>query len=149
MINEALLGEIPVSTRLALGSERLRLIFTSTRIVVDHVGKRGTGAMAGFSIFGAISSALEDLFKTGRETAVRRSVRKMSPAQILKAHPDNFAINYGEVVQVTLVRTPRLSTNITILTGDEKLELSTNAKFDTVRGLFTDQLGDRTTVHST
>ncbi len=90
-----LVGELRVNTRLMLGSERLRLLFTDTRLIVDHAGKRGAGAVAGTSILGRLSGALEDLFRSGGESARRRGIRNMSPGQVLRSHRDNFAIKYS------------------------------------------------------
>lgn len=132
---EAVLGELPVTTNLALGSERLRLIFTDRRIVVDHVGKRGAGGVPGTAILGRLGNALEDLFKSGRESMSKRTTEKLSPDQILRAHKDNFSIDYGEVVSVAVVQTPMLG-QITIVTGNEKFTLSSRARFDNIVALF-------------
>lgn len=102
--------------------------------------------MAGFSIFGALSSILENIFKTGKESASKRSIQKMRPAQLLKAHRDNFMIAYNEIVGITLTRTPQLSTNITILTGEDKFEFSSGRQYDIIHGLFKDRLIDKVTV---
>jgi len=139
------MGELPVNTRLMLGSERLRLLFTNTRLVVDHAAKRGAGAVAGTSILGRLSGAIEDLFKSGGESARRRSIRNLSPDQVLRSHRDNFAINYDEVVSVTLAQTLTLH-GITILTKDEKFEFSTRARFNDVVELFSKGLNVKMSV---
>jgi hypothetical protein len=128
-----------------LGSERLRLLFTNTRLVVDHVGKRGAGAVAGGNILGRLSGAFEDLFRGGSESARRRGIEKLAPGQVLRAHRDNFAIGYGEVVSVTLVQTLGLN-QITILTRDDKFEFSTQSRLDGIVEVFGKTLGDRLTV---
>ena len=143
--SELLVGELSVNTRLMLGSERLRLLFTSTRLVVDHAGKRGAGAVAGTSIMGRLSGALEDLFKSGGESARRRGIKKLSPGQVLQSHRDNFAINYVEVVGVTVTQTLTVH-GITILTGDDKFEFSTRARFTDIVELFTETLGEKLSV---
>jgi len=143
--SEALMGELPVNTRLMLGSERLRLLFTNTRLGVDHAAKRGAGAVAGTSILGRLSGAIEDLFKSGGESARRRSIRNLSPDQVLRSHRDNFAINYDEVVSVTLAQTLTLH-GITILTKDEKFEFSTRARFNDVVELFSKGLNVKMSV---
>jgi hypothetical protein len=139
------MGEIMVGTRLMLGSEHLLLLFTNSRLVVDHAGKRGAGAVAGTSILGRLSVALEDLFKSGSESAARRGIKNMSPGQVLHAHKDNFAIGYGEVVSVTMEQTLTLH-KITILTIDDKFEFSTRARFDHVVELLRKTLGDKLIV---
>ena len=137
-----LVGELRVNTRLMLGSERLRLLFTNTRLIADHAGKRGAGAVAGTSILGRFSGALEDLFKSGGESARRRGIRNMSPDQVLRSHRDNFAINYSEVVSVNVVQTLTVH-GITILTRDDKFEFSTRARFNEVAELFTKTLSEK------
>ncbi len=126
-VSEVLVGELRVNTRLMLGSERLRLLFTDTRLIVDHAGKRGAGAVAGTSILGRLSGALEDLFRSGGESARRRGIRNMSPGQVLRSHRDNFAIKYSEVVGVTVAQTLTVH-GITILTRDDKFEFTKNCQ---------------------
>ncbi len=139
------MGELRVNTRLMLGSERLRLLFTNTRLIVDHAGKRGAGAVAGTSILGRLSGALEDLFKSGGESARRRGIRNMSPDQVLRSHRDNFAIKYSEVVGVTVAQTLTVH-GITILTRDDKFEFTTQARFNDVVELFTKTLSEKLSV---
>jgi hypothetical protein len=127
------------------GSERLRLLFTSRRILVDRVGKRGSGAVLGTSLLGKIGGALEDLFKSGRESAGKRKVEEMTPDQVLQAHKDNFAIGYDEVVSVTVEQTEMLP-RITILTGTDKFEFSCRSRFAHIVETFKGKLGDRLTV---
>ncbi len=143
--SELLVGELRVNTRLMLGSERLRLLFTNTRLIVDHAGKRGAGAVAGTSILGRLSGALEDLFKSGGESARRRGIRNMSPDQVLRSHRDNFAIKYSEVVGVTVAQTLTVH-GITILTRDDKFEFTTQARFNDVVELFTKTLSEKLSV---
>jgi hypothetical protein len=126
---EIVLGEIPVVARLALGSERLGLFVTTTRIIVAHVGKRGTGAVATTAFFGRLSGAIEDVFKGCRESLDKRKLAEPSPGQILAADKDNFHIDYGEVVNIDVDQTPSL-TGIVILTKREKLEFYTRMKFE-------------------
>jgi len=144
-VSEVLVGELRVNTRLMLGSERLRLLFTDTRLIVDHAGKRGAGAVAGTSILGRLSGALEDLFRSGGESARRRGIRNMSPGQVLRSHRDNFAIKYSEVVGVTVAQTLTVH-GITILTRDDKFEFTTQARFNDVVELFTKTLSEKLSV---
>jgi hypothetical protein len=134
-----------MNTKLMLGSERLRLLFTNTRLIIDHAGKRGAGAVAGTSILGRLSGALEDLFKSGGESARRRGTRNMSLGQVLRSHRDNFAINYTEVVSVTVAQTLTVHA-ITILTRDDKFEFSTRARFGDIVELFTKTLSEKLSV---
>ena len=142
--SEVLLGELRANATLMLGSENLRILLTSSRLVIDHVGKRGAGAVAGSGILGTLSSAFEDLFRSGGESAKRRGIEKKSPDEVLRAHRDNFAINYGEVVSVTVVQTSTLN-QIIILTGEDKYEFSTRTRFDNILELFKKTLGDKLT----
>jgi hypothetical protein len=142
---EALLGDLVVFTRLAMGTESLRLLFTDSRIVVDHMVKRGAGAVPGTAILGKLSSALEDLFKSGKESSSRRASRSMSPGQILASHKDSFTIGYNEVVSVTVAQTPTLP-EITLITTNHKYVFSSRARFDNILKLFKEKLEDKLTI---
>ena len=143
--SEELFGELEVSSTLRLGSENLRLLFTNRRLIVDHVGKRGRGAVVGTSILGKISGTFEDLFQSGKESASRRRIERMSPAQVLRARRDNFAIGFDEVVSVLLEQTVERNL-IMILTRDDKFEFLTRTRFDAILGLFERTLGAKTTA---
>jgi hypothetical protein len=142
---EEWVGEVWVSTTLRFGSERIRLLVTSSRIIVDHAGKRGPGAVAGTSILGSLSSGLESLIKGGSDSVSRRRVEKMSPGQVLHAHKDNFALPYNQVVSVT-VEKALPQNRVTILTRDDKYEFITSTLFDTVVSLFSKTLADKLTT---
>jgi hypothetical protein len=131
---EALLGDLVVFTRLAMGTESLRLLFTDSRIVVDHMVKRGAGAVPGTAILGKLSSALEDLFKSGKESSSRRASRSMSPGQILASHKS-----------VTVAQTPTLP-EITLITTNHKYVFSSRARFDNILKLFKEKLEDKLTI---
>ena len=143
--SETWIGELPVNAMLMFGSERLRLLFTSNRIVVDRVGKRGSGAVLGTSLLGKIGGALEDLFKSGRESVAKKSVEEMTPDQVLRVHKDNFAIDYSDVVSVKVEQTEMLA-KITILTTTDKFEFSCRSRFAQIVEIFGGKLGDRLTV---
>src|SRR5207249_10669253 len=98
--SEMVLGEIPVTAKLSVGSERLRLFFTQKRIIPAHIGKRGVGSPALASFFGRLSGSLEDLFKSGKESVAKRGLKGASLDQILALDKDNFSINYDDVVTV-------------------------------------------------
>ena len=140
--SEAILGEIPVIARLALGAEHLSLFLTSTRIVVAHVGKRGAGAVATLSFFGRLSEALEDLFKRGGESVRQRRTNTLSPEGILAADKDNFSVGYDEIVAVDVIEGFR-TTGITIVTRDDKLHFSTRRDFESVVSLLGQNLGPK------
>ncbi len=143
--SEAVLGEIPVVTRLTLGSERLSLFVTSSRFLVAHVGKRGVGAAVSVNILGKLSAALEDLLKTSKESVGKRRMRSLGVREILAANKENFFISFDEVVSVTVSQGARL-TGLTILTGRDKFEFSTRIGFDNVVELLRGNLGRKLTV---
>ncbi len=140
--SEKILGEIPVISRLSLGSERLTLFPTTTRIIVAHVGKRGTGAPAMASFFGRLSGGIEDLFRSGKESLGKRRMESLTPKEILGLDKDNFAIGYEEIVRVEVEETLALA-SLTILTKDEKYKFSTRAGFERVVGLLEGILGPK------
>jgi len=142
---EVVLGEIPVVYLLEMGSERLILFPTNTRIIVARVGKRGAGAMAGAGLLGRLSGALEDLFKGGRESLSKRGLGSLSPEKILGSDRNNFSISYSEVVSVKILRTP-FTTSIMLLTHREKLEFSTRMSVDRVVTILGKNLGSRLAV---
>lgn len=134
-----------MSTRLQYGSERIRLLVTSSRIIVDHGGKRGPGAVAGTTILGQLSSGLEGLFKSGGESRKKKRMENLGPIEVLGAHKDNFAISNGEVVNVTIEKALPLN-RVAILTGDDKYEFLTQTLFDTIVALFLRTMGDKMTI---
>jgi hypothetical protein len=124
LTEEEILGEIPVSARLSMGSEKLRLFPTTTRMIVAHVGKRGAGALATTSFFGQLSGAFEDLLKSGREFKGNKELGNLEPESILAADKDNFFISYSEIVSVEVAETSGL-TRVTVLTREDKFKFST------------------------
>jgi hypothetical protein len=143
--SEVVLGELQVITRLAMGSERLRLLLTSRRIIIAHVGKRGAGAVTATSLLGRLSVALEDLFKRGRESLSIRKAEAMSPEEVIAADEDNFAISLEDIVNAKLEETPNW-TRLTVLTKNEKLEFLTSLKLTWVVGLLEGALGPKLTL---
>jgi hypothetical protein len=139
---EDIKGIIPVSARLALGSEHLNLYVTNRRIIIAHIGKRGTGAVAGTTFFGRLSSGFEDLFKSGKESLDKRRLDSSSPSEILAADKDNFPILYEDIVQVNVEETPR-AVRFTILSRDEKLVFLTLIGFERVLHLLQERLGNK------
>jgi len=142
---EETLGEIPVVARLSLGSERLTLYFTTTRIIVAHLSKRGVGSPAMGSFFGWISGAVEDIFRGGKESVTRRGLKLSTPEGILAADKDNFAIKYEEVVSVDVnLREPL--PRFTILTRNEKLVFTTRVRRQVLVDLLRKVLDSKVTV---
>ena len=143
---ETLLGEIPVVARLSQGSEKLRLFLTQKRIIVAYVGKRGAGSVTPGALLGELGRGVEELFKGGSEAVRRKRIEELTPRKILAAHKDNFALGYDEVVSVDIFETPA-STRITLLSRDDKLELSTRLKADVVTGLLAPNLSGKLNRH--
>ena len=143
--SEAIIGEIPVVTRLAMGSERLRLFLTSGRLILAHVGKRGAGALAMTAFLGKLSGLLEDLFKRSRESLKTRKVDSSSPDRILGFDKDNFYINYSEIISVKLEPLPQ-GAFIEVLSKNDKLEFWTSMEFEPVTALFRDVLGEKVRI---
>ncbi len=142
---EVVLGEIPAVVRLALGSERLKLLVSSTRIIVAHIGKSGAGAVATTTFFGRLSGALESLFRSPGESSRRRRLENFTPSEILAADKDNFFIDYDEVVSVEIAGLPHV-TVVTMLTREDKWEFRTGMNFDGVVGLLGKVLAGKVTT---
>jgi hypothetical protein len=144
--SEPVLGDVPVVAQLAMGSERLRLFFTGSRILVVHVGKRGAAALAGTTFFGWLSGAVEDIFKRGKESVTKTGLEALTPDQILATDRENFDIKYTDVVEAELVEEEFYSV-IRLLTVREKLEFRTGKSFEYVASLMGEFLADRMVVH--
>ena len=142
---ERILGEIAVVTKLALGSQRMSLFVTDSRILVAHVGKRGAGAAVSVNLLGRLSGVLEDLFKSGKESAGKRRMKSAGVKEILAADKDNFSIKFEEIVNVTLTQGARL-TGLTILTQSDKFEFSTPLPIVAVTKMFTPRLAPKITL---
>src|SRR2546428_14037224 len=101
---------------------------TDTRIIVVYRGKRGAGALATGQLFGGLSGAFEDLFKSGKES-ISKPRGSQSPKEILASNKDNFAIGLDEIVKGEVEETSPL-VDLTILTKNEKLEFSARLRVD-------------------
>ena len=142
---EMVLGEIAATAKLSMGSERLRLFFTQTRIIVAHIGKRGVGAPALASFFGRLSGALEDIFRSGKESVAKRGLGESSPEEILAADRDNFFVNYGDVVSVDLFLSQTLS-SLVMVTKDDKFRFTTRSTSGVLLELLEKTLGAKVRV---
>jgi hypothetical protein len=143
--DEVILGEIPAVARLTVGSERLTLYFTNKRIILAHLSKRGVGAPAMGSFFGWISGAVEDLFRGGKESVSKRSLKVSTPDEIVAADKDNFFIRYEEVINVNVELADPLD-GFTILTRNEKLVLTTRARRQVLLDLLRKVLDSKVTI---
>lgn len=141
--SETVIGEVPVVMKLDVGSERLDLVFTTNRIIVARVGKRGAGSVASLPLWAALSGGIEGLFKRRKESAKEKAAAGLSPARILAADKDNFPISYEEIVSVQLSKTETGRTEMIILTRNDKYSFSSGMTFDKVSDLFRDRVGSR------
>lgn len=144
---ETIEGEVPVTLRLPIGTERLSLFFTPRRIIVAKVGSRVAGSAAAFPALSGLSGVFESLFKRGKEAGRNRKARQLSlsPDLILRQDRDNFQVGYDEIVSVELIESPR-RTGITLVTRDDKMFFFTSAPLWTVNGLLKEKLGERLTL---
>jgi hypothetical protein len=138
---EIVIGEVPVIMRLNVGSERLSLLFTSNRMIVARVGKRGAGSTASLPLWAMLSGGIEGLFKWRKEKAKKKAATVLTPERILAADKDNFPVPYEEIVSVELTLTDTGRTGMMILTRDDKFTFSTGLSFEKVSGLFREKLG--------
>jgi len=144
-LSEPIIGVIPVIARLAMGSERLNLYVTRSGLVVAHGGKRGAGAMAGMSVFGRLSGAIEDLVKGGKETIERRE-RDLSNSQaILSADKDNFLLSTDDIVKIEL-DSSRVPVHLVLVTKREKFQLVTLMSAESVQSLLRRVLKDKVSL---
>src|SRR5712692_3868226 len=140
---EIVIGEVPVIMRLNVGSERLSLLFTSSRMIVARVGKRGAGSTASLPLWAMLSGGIEGLLKWRKEKAKKKAATALTPERILAADKDNFPVPYEEIVSVELTTTDTGRTGMVILTRDDKFTFSTGLSFEKVSGLFREKVGAR------
>ena len=143
--SESIIGEIPAVASLALGNERITLFVTGTRIIVAHLGKRGTGAVATATLLGRLGGGLEDVLKSGRESRGRRAMKHSTPDSILASDKDNFELRNEEIVSFRILETP-YSTHMIIVTGYEKFEFRSSFSLDRIVALLSGSLGPKLMV---
>jgi len=144
-LREPIIGVIPVIARLAMGSERLKLYVTRSGLIVAHGGKRGAGAMAGMSVFGKLSGAIEDLVKGGKETIERRETDLSNSQAILSADKDNFLLSTDDIVKVEL-DSSRLPVHLVLVTKREKFQLVTPMSAESLESLLLQVLKDKVSL---
>jgi hypothetical protein len=111
------------------------------------MGKRGGGALALTSLVGFLASGLEDLVKSGRESAKKKKLKESGPQEVLESDKDNFVIRYAEVVSVKVVlRDGQIL--ILLLTGKDKLEFYTGASVDRLKSVLDKVLRDKLVITS-
>jgi hypothetical protein len=143
---EKILGAVKVSVRLRSGTELLTIFFTSRRLILSHIGKRGLGELPGISLMGKWGAGLERLVKgpgeSRRKKKVEQGVEDVNPQEILEADKDNFDIDYSEVVRVELDNSSRLGV-IMVLTKDDKYEFYTAQDLGAISQVLRKILGDK------
>jgi len=146
--DEHVLGSVHVKADIRAGHEFLRIFFSEKRMIMAYVGKRGMGNLSAVAFFGDVGSKLEALIMGPGESRRKKKMdaeHTPSPDELLRIDRNNFAINYDEVVQVILERTP-YSVDITLLTRDDKYHFTTREQSGKVLKLFQDALSDRVEV---
>ena len=138
---ETVVGEVPVIMKLNVGSERLALVFTTTRIIVARVGKRGATSTASLPFWAGLSGGIDSLFKWRKESSRKKAAMVLTPERILAADKDNFPVPYDHVVSVELTVTDTGRTEMMILTRDDKLNFSSGLSSEKVVALFREMFG--------
>jgi len=146
---ESVIGEVPIIMRLNVGSERLSLLFTNSRMIVARVGKRGAGSTASLPLWAVLSGGIEGLFKWRKEKAKEKAATVLTPERILASDKDNFPVPYDHIVSVELTITETGRTGIMILTRDDKFTFSTGLSFEKVSDLFREKIGTRLSIKRT
>src|SRR2546428_4210022 len=117
---EKVLSGLEVEAFLKFGSEHLFLLFTQTRVILAHHSKTGRGSVPLYSIFGKMSEGFK---RASDKCKVLQKMADMTPMQILRLRADNFSIEYQRIVSMTVELEDRRRSKITLVTGDQKLEL--------------------------
>jgi len=146
--DERVLGDIPVTARLPMGFERMRLYFTDRRIIVGHLGKVGAGSVAPTFLLGSIGSALGGLFGRGKRPQSGSKSEFPSPGRILNSHRDNFSIAFEEIISVDITRGPYKNT-ISILTKNDKFDLTSPSRIEVLKSLFENAVTNKVRMHET
>lgn len=145
--SERVLGEIAVTVKLSMGFEKLSLFFTDQRIIASHQSKIGAGSIAPTFMLGCLGNALGSLFGRRKSPSRRSKSEYPSAEKILANDKSNFSIFFEEIVSVNLMRGTYKNT-ITLLSKTYKYDFSSTARFDHVRRLFQDALGDKVQLHT-
>ena len=146
--SERVVGEIAVTAKLPMGYEKLKLYFTDRRIIVGHLNKVGAGSVAPTFMFGSLGAALGGLFGRNKRVSGTSKSDSPSPGRILASHHDNFSISFDEIINVDLSRGP-YKHSILLLSKSDKLDLTSQSRFDLLHSLFEKALGDKVRVHET
>lgn len=130
MFEERVVGGFEVETHLVLGTEHLLLFFTQKRLILAHLAKLGRGNTGLSRLLGGLSTGFG---KSTRKGELLERMAGYPPDAILALDKDNFGISYDHVVSLTVEPGGYERADLTIVTGDMKLELS--ASLAAVQGL--------------
>ncbi len=143
---EKVLGGLEVETHLNVGSEHLFLLFTGNRMLFVHLAKVGKASMTLSNLLGKFSSGLVRVpGKSGR----LNELAQMEPETILGLDPDNFWVEYGQVVSLSIERGEWERLKITLVTADTKFELfGSLVPVEGLRDLMSSLLSDKLSFRS-
>ena len=121
---ERILAGLEANARLRFGSERLLVFLTQKRILLVHKSKVGRATLTLSSVLGSLA--------TGVETAVKRGhglgeLADLKPDQVISLSRENFAIEYDNIVRVEAEPISRSISRITLVSKDQKIELSVSS----------------------
>jgi hypothetical protein len=145
--SETVAGVIPVNARLGIGFEQLQLIITDKRIVVVHKAKKGAGGLVSTLILGGHSGAFDDPDKPKADLGDKR-FQRVDVGKVLASNKNNFGLSYSEIVSVEVDDGPD-STNITLVTGDDKFQFYTSLEAEEINNLLLEHLGSRIVTKKT
>jgi len=116
---ERVLGGLEVEALLRVGSERLFLVFTRSRLILAHQAKLGRGSVPMVGLFGKMADGFK---RNADRTASLQKLGEMEPEGILRLDRDNFAIDFHRVVSL-IVEPVEGRSKVTLVTPDDKFEL--------------------------
>ncbi len=145
--SEVVAGIIPVNARLRMGFEQLQLVVTDRRIVVVHKAKKGAGGLASAFILGGHSGAFEDPDKPKADLSGKR-FHGVDVEKVLASNKDNFDLSYSEIISVEVGEGPD-STNITLVTGEDKFQFYASLEAEEVSSLLMGHIESRIVTKKT
>ena len=120
MGGERVLSGLEVEALLRIGSEKIFLLFTQTRLILAHQAKMGRSTVPLYGLLGKMS---EGLRRSPDKTGMLQKMADMEPNGILALHPDNLSIEYPDIVRVTFEPYAGSRSKLTLVTSDQKIEL--------------------------
>ena len=93
-------------------------------------------------LFGGLGSGVDSVLRGGKEAISLRNLDSMGPEKILAHDKENFAIPYGDVVQLEVIEDPHF-TGLILVTVDNKFEFFADKKIDQVLELLQPKLSSK------